>query len=328
MSTVTAQRSSASEAVERWFDRHGLPYFVAEQEASVRRALSWTRVVPVVLGAVVLAALVGPLTGVGAHNLAVGVFVGCVVVGLVLLVYGFLSLHLRPIVRWAAGTTFGSFGWLFPLVTRALPLLLLFVTFLFINTEVWQVCSTIDRGLLWMTVLLFAVVAVLFLLVRLPEEVRQVCRDARGERLVAVCAGTPVAEVAAEVVERTDEARLSWLQRVNVVLVLLFSQMIQVLLLSLLVFCFFIGFGKMAISDAVVEAWVGHGPTSLPTFDWLPVSNELFQVSLFLAAFSGLYFTVYAVSDDAYRREFFTPLREELERAVGVQIVYRALARV
>ena len=35
---------------------------------------------------------------------------------------------------------------MFPLVTRALPLLLLFVTFLFINTEVWMVASSLDAG--------------------------------------------------------------------------------------------------------------------------------------------------------------------------------------
>ena len=44
--------------------------------------------------------------------------------------------------RWAVGRTFGSLGMLFPLVTRALPLLLLFVTFLFINTEVWMVANS------------------------------------------------------------------------------------------------------------------------------------------------------------------------------------------
>ena len=70
--------------------------------------------------------------------------------------------------------------WLFPLVTRALPLLLLFMTFLFINTEVWQVTSALERGLLWLTVMLFAGIAIAFLLVRLPEEVRDVSQRRAG----------------------------------------------------------------------------------------------------------------------------------------------------
>ena len=54
---------------------------------------------------------------------------------------------------------------------------------------------------------------------------------------------------------------------------------------------------------------------------------ELTQVAVFLAAFSGLCFTVYAVTDEAYRRQFFTAITDELERAVGVRAVYRASKR-
>ena len=42
--------------------------------------------------------------------------------------------------------TFGSLRTLLPMMTRALPLLLLFVTFLFINAEVWQVASQPRRA--------------------------------------------------------------------------------------------------------------------------------------------------------------------------------------
>ena len=52
---------------------------------------------------------------------------------------------------------------------------------------------------------------------------------------------------------------------------------------------------------------------------------ELVQVSVFLAAFSGLYFTVYAVTDEVYRTQFFTSITNELERAVGVRTVYQYL---
>ena len=45
---------------------------------------------------------------------------------------------------------------------------------------------------------------------------------------------------------------------------------------------------------------------------------------MFLAAFSGLYFTVYAVTDETYRDQFFTQLKAELDRAMGVRTVYLA----
>jgi hypothetical protein len=325
---MTAEEQAAIAAAERWFVAHGLPYFVHDTSADVRGALRLSRLIPVATVAVVLAGVGGLAFGVSRESWSEGVAAGSVVLGVVLLAYALAALKVAAILRWAAGQTFGSRTWVFPLITRALPLLLLFITFLFINTEVWQVASSLDRGLLWLTVLLFASVAVAFLLVRLPEEVRSVRADARGERLQSLCAGTPVEALAGDLAADARGVPLSPLQRANLVLVLLFSQALQVLLLSLAVFTFFLVFGNVAISDEVVEAWLGEGhPSSLPSLDWLPISNELFQVSTFLAAFSGLYFTVYAVTDSNYRQQFFTVITRELERAVGVATVYRTLLR-
>ena len=44
-------------------------------------------------------------------------------------------------LRWGAQRGQGQLTGLGPLVARALPLLLLFTTFLFINGEVWQVAG-------------------------------------------------------------------------------------------------------------------------------------------------------------------------------------------
>jgi hypothetical protein len=41
--------------------------------------------------------------------------------------------------------------------------------------------------------------------------------------------------------------------------------------------------------------------------------------------FSGLYFTVYAVTDATYRAQFFTGITDDLEKAVGVRAAYQAL---
>ena len=317
---MTDEQRATVAAAESWFEAHGLPYFVQRNEQRLHEALARGRLIAVFAAAIVLGVIAGVATGF-ATDLSTGVLIAAVTSAVVLLAYALVSLHLQPIAGWAVNQTFGSLGWLFPLVTRALPLLLLFITFLFINTEVWQVTSALDRALLWLTVLFFAGVAVVFLLVRLPEEVQNVSTQARGERLVTICAGTPVADLAGQAGAEEAAATLTGLQRANLVLVL------QVLMLSLSVLVFFLAFGKVAISDTVIDSWVGHEPTPLPTLGWLPVSNELFQVSLFLAAFSGLYFTVYAVTDENYRRQFFTAISTELERAVGVQTVYRALLR-
>jgi hypothetical protein len=213
-------------------------------------------------------------------------------------------------------------------VTKALPLLLLFVTFLFINTEVWQVASGMSRPLLWTSTLVFGGLATSFLMVRLPAEVRDAEKAVEGERLVRCCTGTPVENAAVEVSTMADRVALGRMPRANLVLALLFAQVVQVLLLSVCVYAFFLVFGSVTISDEVVRAWLGHGPTDLPSLArYLPVSNELVQVSAFLAAFAGLYFTVYAVSDPSYREQFFTRVADDLERAIGVHAVYETLRR-
>jgi hypothetical protein len=104
--------------------------------------------------------------------------------------------------------------------------------------------------------------------------------------------------------------------------------MSQVLLLAVSVWVFFLSFGRVAIRDSVITSWVGEdAPHDVPFLPGLGFSQELLQVSIFLAAFSGLYFTVYAVTDSTYRDQFFTEITDELERAVGVRSAYLALRR-
>lgn len=322
------ERAEAMARAEVWLESKGLPYFVYHHRRSLIDRHRRDRVIALVAAALLLAVGVGVGVGLGWRSTSAGLAIGVAALLVLVLGYGWTFLRLRPIVLWAIRRTLGSLRLMFPLVTRALPLLLLFITFLFINTEVWQVASGVNRGRLWIGVLLFAGIAVVFLLARLPDEVRQVEDDAADDRLVECCRGTPAAGVAATLRGDAYPARLSALPRANLILVLLFSQLLQVLLLSFMVFGFFIVFGKVAIGDDVILAWLGHPPNELPSLaEWVPISNDLFQVSVFLAAFSGLYFTVYAVTDATYREQFFSDLSRELEQAIGVYTVYETLRR-
>ena len=114
-------------------------------------------------------------------------------------------------------------------------------------------------------------------------------------------------------------------ERANLVLVLLVAQVVQVLVLALAVFAFFMVFGSIVMKHSVQEAWTGGRIHALPVADNLSV--ELVQVSIFLAAFSGLYFTVTVLTDDTYRAQFFTGVMSELDQAVGVRAAYLALRR-
>ncbi len=320
--------SRTVEQIEAWFDDHGLPYFTGDRADTVEGWLSSKRIVAVIVLIVGISVTAGLVVGTAwADRGSLGTAVGLLVfLGLLGLFAGRL-LRMGTMLRWAVRRTFSSLGLMFPLLTRALPLLLLAVTFLFINAEVWQVAALMPRHVLWIAVGFFAVIAAVFLLVRLPEEVREVEREVVGPRVEECCAGTPAEEAARLVTAVPPD--LPRFARANLVLVLLFNQAVQVLLLSLGLFAFFVVFGSLTIPDSTVEAWTGEPVTSLPSSlgRLIPVTNDLWQVSVFLSAFAGLYFTVYAVTDETYRSQFFAGVSTELEQAVAVNAVYVSLTR-
>jgi len=313
---------------EAWFVAHGLPYFVDGLREQVRSRLSRPRLALVALVAVLTGATTGVAVGLGA-GASLGISTGGTVLLAVPALYAGRALKVWLIARWALGRTFRSLGLLFPLATRALPMLLLFVTFLFINAEVWQVASSLQGAVLWATVMLFGAAAVGFLLVRLDEELDAFDDRIDPTELVRSCRATPFESAARALAESgadlDEEAEVSGLQKANLVLVLLTTQFVQVLLLSLAVFAFFVVFGALAIDADIIASWTG----AEAVYPWgiELVSQQLVQVSTFLAAFSGLYFTVYAVTDATYREQFFTAITRELEQAVNTRVVYRRLPR-
>ena len=317
--------------IEPWFVHRGLPYFVPEERARAREALRPRRTVPVMV-LVALAAVAGAvaltwLTGRASFAPATLTLVALAAAAF----YALTALRARPILGWALRRTRSSLRQLLPTATRALPLLLLFVTFLFINAEVWQLAANLDGAVLWLTLLLFGAIAVGFLLVRLPEEVDRVDDFIDVELVRRATRGTPIEQPVAELLdERGDDLPLHeygdipGYERWNLILVLLVTQVAQVLLLAAAVLAFFLVFGGLAMRDEVQTAWTGEERLHhLPYLDSLSV--ELAQVSVFLAAFSGLYFTVSVLTDETYRQQFFKEVLQELERAVGVRAGYLAL---
>ena len=326
---MTAPPSSSGDtaqtlaAADDWFLHHGLSYFVPERRADVRNALRLRRTVPLLVvvalvsagAGVALAWVSGEFSAAPATLVALGL--------LAVIWYALTALHARQIITWGLARTFGSLRQLLPMTTRALPLLLLAITFLFINTEMWQIASNLTVGALWLVVVLFAVLALGFLLVRLPEEVDRADDAVDDEVLLRTCRGTPLEEASRSLVEDpaadpASYAEVTGYERWNLVLVLMVVQVVQVLLLSLSVCAFLMVFGWLIMTEPVL----GAGSTSDSPID---LKQALVQVSVFLASFSGLYLTVSTVTDEAYRAQFFGSVTRELERAVGMRAVYLAL---
>lgn len=230
-----------------------------------------------------------------------------------------------PLVGWAVRYTIRGLSDLYRLTTRALPLLLLFITFLFINTEVWQVAGSLAAVHLWQVISLFVTLGVVFVVSRVPEEVGRIEAATTREQVVEACRNSPLAE-AAEVLPDLDAGiGLSRRQRANIGLVMAVAQLVQVALFAVVVWAFFVVFGALAISVAVQMSWmdgVGEVDTLWAWGDGHGVTRQLLRVSLFLAAFSGFYVTIYTAMDSAYREHFYDRIRRDLERSLSVRRAY------
>ena len=300
----------------------------------LRGAPTWrlpTRVGPVELGTFVVLPALLPLVFGGQVPSAASTAAG----NLLLLgaVYLVTSYGLIPMIRWALGQTVRELAAVVGLLGRALPLLLLFSVTLFITTEVWQVAATLDGPLLAITIAVFVVVGTAFLFSRLPGELRGLTGEPLGPWVGECCAGTPLEPAVPALDPEFVPPPLSRRQQGNVLLVLLFSQAVQVVLVSLVLGLFFLVLGMLTIRPEVEAAWLGDLGHSSELLSFrladhdLVLSRALLNVAIFVAGFAGFYFTIYALIDPTYREQFFDGIVGEVRQAMGVRAAYLALRR-
>jgi len=270
-----------------------------------RRALA----IPEDVGTVELALFVlVPAAVLGALHGGWGIVVlagNLALLGFVALAFGF---GLGAIVVWSARRLGGQLARSLLLLARAIPLLLFFSLLLFLTTEMWQVFAEQHGATLIAIALLLALVTTAFLLVRLPQEIDRLERDA-GD----------------------DAAPLRRFQRANVGLVLLISHGLQIAVVTLAIGAFFVAFGTIAIDAAVLRAWLGpdtsgHALFSVTVLDVpLRPTTELLRVAGAIAALSGLYYAISVLTDDRYREEFLDEITAQMRDTFAARAEYLAL---
>jgi hypothetical protein len=190
-------------------------------------------------------------------------------------------------------------------LTRALPLLLLFAMVLFLNVEMWQVLSETPDALLILLGVLLVGFGALFLIARLPNEVRD---------LEASSPGCPP---------------LDRRQRINVGLVVLVSHALQVIVVALGIGAFFVLFGALAVGPDIRESWIGHPGDTILTLELLgervQITEELLHVSAGIAAVSGLYYAIAVLTDATYREQFLDRMGSEMRAEFQARAEYLKL---
>jgi hypothetical protein len=232
-----------------------------------------------------------------------------------------------PLTRWAGSRTIRELEQVMSLLVRALPLLILFITFIFLQNEAWQITADLHGPYYGIVLGVFVAIGVGFSLIRLPRQIGELSDFESWDVVVGRVEGTPAQALVREVPERHAAAPpLTKRQWGNVALVFLFSQFLQVLLVCVMVFVFLLAFGALVVTEPVARGFIDSQPHVLASLDlWgrhLVITEELLRVTGFLTVFSGLYFAVTAQTDETYRREFIGEILEEMRRSLAVRAVY------
>jgi uncharacterized membrane protein len=251
-------------------------------------------------------------------------------VGIIYVVIGF---GLLEIAGWALGYLRAQLGQIATLVARTLPVLLILVVFLLFASELWQAAHTLGGWDLAAVLVLLLVVATVLVVSRARDEIDAIEQERDWTAIRGLLEGTPAAPFGALLRgDRPGPRRLAWQERMNLVVLMLVSQLVQSLFVALLVLVFLVTLGLLAIPASVQETWVGEPVRMLLAFELFGeprlVSVELLVTAGLLGGVCALYFTGLALTDAAFRAEFHARVVGDVEQIMAVHAAYLALPSV
>jgi len=235
-----------------------------------------------------------------------------------------------PLTLWAVRSTTGQIGLVWNLLVRALPLLLLFTTFLFINAEVWQMAGLLYGWPYPVVIGIFFVLGSVFVLSRVPRIIAGLADFGTWSEVRLLLEDSPAHGIDLPAVGDPPE-NLSLRERVDLYLLTTFNQAVQITLVALSMFGFFVLLGFLAIPLGTQIAWTGVDSADsiniLATVNAggreLVLSEPLLRVAGFLGAFVGMYFTVVLTTDATYRDEFAEDTAPSTRQLLAVRMAYR-----
>jgi len=248
--------------------------------------------------------------------------------------------QVTSLIAWIGRRVWHDVRHLRHMASRALPMLAVLVVLGFFSNDLWHIASDMGYLRLFFVLAGFVGLGVLFLSARLPEEIMGKLADDSGftalkigetwqahmqESLTVILPGWEGRTFSAPKNLRDDQLR-------NMRVYLLLCQVIQVTLLSFVVWIFFLILGKVAFTNTLLADWFPNGGLQYPVRIWFVsvpfISTQLLRASALMAILASITFAVQAVTDDNYRKEFFNRTVEGLMEAARVRCVYLALLDV
>jgi hypothetical protein len=251
-----------------------------------------------------------------------GVIFAALLVALVLVI---TASGLGSVLGWAARLTSSHLAAAGSLLIRALPVLLLTVL-VFFNSPVWLMASIISRRRLWLALLFLGAIAAAFLISGTLDRARPIMNSAVASTGDAAPGhSSQLAETPFEAMPDPPIADpLSRTERLNVLFVLVASQLVQVLMVTAVTAALFFVLGLILLSPELLAAWTRNGSSDGTVLGMtIPVPQALIQITLFLGALTFMYISARAVGDAEYRAQFLDPLIDDLKLTLLARNRYR-----
>lgn len=276
----------------------------------------------------------------GGHNTRAE-FVGVVVLNLAILlvVYTVVSWGLFAMARWGLAAMWSHLTQVAQLLGSILPLMLLFSAFLFLNAEIWQVVNDFPVVLFAIVVGSLGAIALVFLTGAMSGSIQGLRFFKHWDEVCDALASTPLKDCDTSAFPGTPEhVPLGRAARFNLTLRLVVGLAVQVLLVTLLIFGFYVVFGMLTVREDTMLQWttLEAGTPELQNVTLLTfglAGHEVILTTLhlvasgFVAAFSGLQFAVSLVTDESYTEAFVEDSNAEMREALAVRAAYLELAK-
>lgn len=214
------------------------------------------------------------------------------------------------------------------------PILLAAFLFLFFSAEIWQVADSISWLRLSGTLGLFGLVAVVPTVSLLRQQVGTFRSMTGIDHIRERTKGTPAAAYVDVIdADRAEISRLTVLQWLNLLLLLVSRQAVLALGIATSFFAFFVVLGTMTVSDGTSATWLGHAATPLFEPDesanglWSAVGATpaaLVRSAMLLAAFGTMSFVVTLTSERKHRAAYLSAMLADALILLAVRVTYRA----
>ena len=265
-------------------------------------------------------------------------FLTVVVLNLVILivVYLVVSWGLFAMIRWGLSTMWNHLTQVLQLLGRVLPLMLLFSAFLFLNAEIWQVVNDFSLSLFSIVIGSLALIGLVFLVGAMQGAIQELRWFDSWDEVDYELNNTPLEDCdTSAFLGNPEHVPLGRAARTNLTLRLVVGLAAQALLVTLLIFGFYVLFGLLTVREETMAQWTTLDATDVADVTLASFSlfgNNVVLTSLhlvaagFVAAFSGLQFAVSLVTDDDYKEDFVQESNAEVREALAVRAAYLRLA--